>query len=69
MALIKVTGVGVDTEVDVPAGASIEVILNEAGIEDAQSVNVEVNGESASPSDTASPGDSVVATPRNASLG
>lgn len=71
MAQIKVTGVGVDTSVDVPAGATIDVILNEAGISDAESVNVEVNGEAvSSPSETtAAPGDSVVATPRNAALG
>lgn len=69
MASIKVTGVGVDTNVDVPSGATIEVILNEAGIEDASEVNVEVNGSSVTSSDTASPGDTVVATPKAASLG
>lgn len=68
MALIKITGVGVDTSVDVPEGATVEVLLAEAGI-DAGEVNVEVNGESVSPSDTASPGDTVTATPKAASLG
>lgn len=70
MAQIKVTGVGVDTEVSVPEGATIEVILNEAGI-DSSDVNVQVNGSPVeSPSTTtAAPGDSVTATPANASLG
>lgn len=71
MAEIRVTGVGVDTTVSVPDGATIDVVLAEAGIEDAESVNVEVNGTPVeSPSSTqAEPGSAVSATPRNASLG
>lgn len=68
MALIKITGVGVDTSVDVPEGATVEVLLAEAGIY-ASEVNVEVDGVSASPSELVSPGSTVTATPRAASLG
>lgn len=65
---ITISGVGFTTTVEQDDGESVGAALAKAGI-DVSDVDVQVNGESATPDTTANDGDQVAATPREAKLG